>query len=545
MTPAVGLSQEGGEEPENLLFRSFEIAEERRAHVKVKAAEAIEKRVAEAKRRREDLESKGRRAEELGEELDVRSNDVLIPRVKEPASQEEVVGREKMANPWDGSEQDYHIEKHEIWSLRPEDLRVWRPSRITIERPLGARAPYEVVDLVPRTKRTVFRDAFVVLPFELTNSTDKDLLICPHMWIVSENLRFTPEIGGFIAQQDVENAMHRDMLSTTDLVGYDADPSPDKVRAVQAFRAGDTHSGVAVFPTPDPDINRMTLVVEGLNNTYRFDRRQKRVLAIEFEHAGDEFYPFRESVQYRGKDWMWLWMWYEEMQAAPPERYEFPTPTEKRQKALWAYQVTLTNHTREPQPLEIRLFNTVVETRAMGVNVEVEFIDDGESTIHKARVMEEMAQPFKGDRFFKGTIEPEEVKVFPVIFDEEDIAWDRVYEQVRAGLMWDEDAQKGLSIGYGEEPLEPGMASFIPDAEKLGRVLKMMKDVRLTPEKKKRIREEITAGLAEAFAGERSEMRLTANVTAVSGVASGTFRIRRSYRKPGVIEPDWMHKWEE
>jgi phage shock protein PspC (stress-responsive transcriptional regulator) len=542
---AAGFAQTGEEEPENLLQRSFEIAQERRDHVKKKADEAIERRVAEAKRHRDDLDSKGKEAEKVGEELDVRSNDVLVERVKEPATQEEVVGRTTMANPWDASEKDYDIQRHEIWSLRPEDFRFRRPSRITIERPLGARAPYDVDDLVPETKRTVFRDAYLVLPFVLTNSTDKDLLIYPHMWLVSENLRFTPEIGGFIAQQDVENSMYRDMLSTADLVGYDSDASAENVKPVQAFQAGETHYGVAVFPTPDLEMDKMTLVVEGLNNTYRFDRRQKRVLAVEFEHAGDEFYPFRESMEFRGKEWKWLWMWNEEMQVAPPQKYEFPTPTEARQKALWAYQVTLTNHSREAQELEIREFNTVVEARAMGVKVEVEFVDNGESTIHKAQVMEEMAQPFKGERFIKGTLEPEEVKVFPVIFDEQDIAWEKVYEQVRAGLMWDEEAQKGLSIGYGEEPLEPGLGSFIPDEEKLKRVLDRMKNVRLTPEKKERIREEVVAGLAEAFEAERTAMRVTANVTAVSGIASGTIRIRRSYRKPGVIEPDWIHKWEE
>ena len=399
---------------------------------------------------------------------------------------------------------------------------------------------------MPRTERTIFRDAFLVLPFALTNSTDRDLLLSPHMWIVSENLRFSVELGGFIAKEDVENSMFRDMLSTTDIVGYDADASPDKVNPVQPFQTGETYYGVGVFPTPDMEFDRMTLVIEGLNNTYRFDRRQKRVLAVEFEHAGDEFYPFRESVEFRGKDWKWLWMWYEEMQIAPPERYEFSTPTEARQKALWAYQVTLTNHSRERQPLEIREFNTVVETRAMGVNVEVEFVDDGESTIHKAQVMEKMAQPFTGDRFFKGALEPDDVKVFPVIFDEEDIAWEKVYEQVQAGLLWDTDAQKGrVSIGYYDEPLEPGIGSFIPYEGRLKRVLDRMQEVQLTPDKMERIRKEVVAGLAEAFANERRGFRLTANVTAISGVASGTFRIQRSYRKPGVIEPGWLHKWDE
>jgi len=543
--PARAQEKDEAPPPEVQLLESFKAASEFRALARKKGDDAIARRKDKAEDFRDELKAKGERAEELAPPFDVRSNDVLVERVKEPAYPEQVVGRATMANPWFASEKDYDIEQHRIWSLRPEDFRFWRPSRITIERPLGTRAPYEVEDLVPETKRTVFRDAFLVMPFALTNTTDEDLLICPQMWIVSENMRFTQELGGFIAQQDVENSMYRDMLSTADFVGYDADPSPENVKPVQAFRAGETHHGVAVFPTPDLQLDRMTLVVEGLNNTYRFDRRQKRVLAVEFEHAGDEFYPFRESVQFLGKEWKWLWMWYEELQVAPIEKYEFPTPTEARQKTMWAYQVTLTNNSREEQSLEIKEFNTIVETRVMGVRVDVEFVDTGDSTIYKAKVMEEMAQPFKGDRFFKGVLEPEEIKVFPVIFDEEDIVWEKVYEQVRAGLIWDEEKQKGLSIGYGQEPLEPGLDSFIPYKEKLKGVLDRMQNVRLTPEKKESIRKEVMEGLAEAFDAERRALRLTANVTAVSGIASGTFRIRRSYRKPGVIEPDWLHKWED
>jgi len=546
MAPVGALAQDEEEgERENLLLRSYERAQARRDDLREKMTEAVERRRIEANRHKSEILEDGRRAEELGEEFDVKSNDVLIEKVKEPASKEEVVGRAQMANPWDESEKDYDIEKHEIWSLQPEDFRFWRPSRISVERPIGTRAAYEVEDLVPGTKRTVFRDTFLVMPFAITNSVDRDLLVCPSMWIVSENLRFTQELGGFIAKQDVENSMFRDMLSTADLVGYDAEPSTTELKPVQAFRAGETRYGVAVFPTPDLELDRMTVVVEGLNNTYRFDRRQKRVLAVEFEHAGDEFYPFRESVQFVGKDWKWLWMWYEELQVSAPEKFEFTSPTEERQKKLWAYQVTLTNNSREPQKLEIREFNTVVEMRVMGVRVEVEFADNGESTIHKAKVMEEMAQPFKGDRFFNGTLEPDEIKVFPVIFDEHDIAWDKVYAQVRSGLMWDDEAQRGLSIGYGEEPLEPGLASFIPYEERMQRVLDLMKSVRITPEKQEAIRNEVLQGLEEAFEVDRRAMRLTANVTAIAGVGSGTFRIRRSFRRPGVIEPDWLHKWED
>ena len=81
----------------------------------------------------------------------------------------------------------------------------------------------------------------------------------------------------------------------------------------------------------------------------------------------------------------------------------------------------------------------------------------------------------------------------------------------------------------------------IPDPEKL----KNVKIVTLTPEQKAQVRKEVLAALPDVMAAERKERMLRADVTAVSGMASGTFRIRRSYFKRGVVEQDWIHKWEE
>jgi hypothetical protein len=358
------------------------------------------------------------------------------------------------------------------------------------------------------------------------------------MWLVSENMRISPEIGGFIVKQDVERSMFRELDSTADIIGWlRRDPDGTTEAGGTTLEAGETRYGVGVFTPPDPEFDELMLVIDGLNNTYRFDRRQKRVLTVKFSRPGDEYYPTHEPLEYKGKEWKWLWMWYQELEVAPLEPFTFETPSGVRDepKALWAYQVTLTNHTAQPQQVRIREFNTVVKARALGVDVEVELVDDGRSTIHKARVMEEMAQEFSGDRFALGTLDPEQAKVFLVIFDKDDIGWEKIYEQVETGLTGD------ISLGYGEEPLKPGLRSFLVEPEKLAKC----KQVVLTDAQKAQIKEEVTSTIDDAIAAEQDRRALTAHVTAEAGLASGTYRIVRSYFRKGVIDPEWVKKFEE
>jgi len=495
-------------------------------------------------------------ADTLLKRHDVPSGDAVIDLVQEPGKPEEVVPAGRIVSPFVAVAEEYPsshrdgIIKHEPWSLRREDLRVWKPSRVKSERPLGALAPYVVRDMVRQTDRSVFRDVFLAIPFALTNSTDRELLLGPTMTLVSENLRFTPEVGGFIAQQDIQRTMFRDVSSLADLTGYVKSLPDGGMEAAQVIQAGETRYGVGIFPLPDRELDDMKLIVDGLNTTYRFDRRQKRVLMVDFRHPGDEYYPYREPIEFVGKEWEWMWMWYEEFKVSALDKFEIPTPTGARTKTLWSYQVTLTNSTREPQKLTIRDFNTVVPMALsvphgvgdVTIDIEVGFADDGKSTIDKAKVMEELALPFQGDRFFSGDLEPEEVKVFPVIFDQEDVLWERVVEQVERGLI---DCEQGFALGYAEEPLKKGMDSWLPDEADLKALLSKAEKVRLNEERKAEIKKRVNAGLAEAVARQRKRFTLTADVTAECDLASGTYRVIRSYFRRGVVEPDWIHKWEE
>jgi hypothetical protein len=204
--------------------------------------------------------------------------------------------------------------------------------------------------------------------------------------------------------------------------------------------------------------------------------------------------------------------------------------------------MTLGNRSGEPQQIAIRSIDTVVRVPAPSIadrpgapKVEVVFRDDGASTIHKARVMEDMAWEFSAQRFFRGTVEPAQVKLMAVIFDEDDVDWDGVYEQVERIMTGD------ISIGYGREPLEPGLQSFLPTPEKL----KGVQLRRLTDDEKALVREEVLSAIPSALAAQRDPKIVTANVSAECGIASGEFRVVRSYFEKGIIESGWLHQWTE
>lgn len=528
---------------EDEIARAHMKSAERRAHWAEERERLRRKKVSDLNMTRAELEEEKKRLETVLESGVQRTGDVEYEAV-EPDHPGKVVDRlpEKDADLdlwiWEPSEDHFSYFKHEIWTLKPEDFRFWRPTRVVIEKPLLAREAAEEKDFLKQTERLVPRDAFMAIPFAITNSTDKELMIGPRLWVVSENMRFTQEIGGFIAQQDVERSMFRELNSTFDLIGYVKQNPEGGTEPVQTIPPGETRYGVGIFPLPDPELDKMTLVVEGLNNTYRFDRRQKKVLAIEFERPGDEFYPNQRSFQYRGKEWRWMWMWYEELEVAPPPpEFNIPRPASEGQdtKTLFAFQVSLTNHSGEPQQIRIRRFDVLLKLRALGVEVEVPLVDDGKSTIYKAKVMEEMGLPFSGDRFFSGTIEPDSTKFFPVIVDLEDVDWARVYEQVEQTLTGN------IALGYGEEPLKPGLESFVPEPSRLAKV----KPFTLTDEQKAQVRQEVASAIGGALARDREKKIIVADVSAECGIASGTFRIIRSYFQPGVIEESWIHQWQE
>ena len=52
------------------------------------------------------------------------------------------------------------------------------------------------------------------------------------------------------------------------------------------------------------------------------------------------------------------------------------------------------------------------------------------------------------------------------------------------------------------------------------------------------------AAMSEVDAAKASKT-VTAYFDAVSGLSSGTFRVKRCYRQLGVVDESWLKAWEE
>ena len=226
----------------------------------------------------------------------------------------------------------------------------------------------------------------------------------------------------------------------------------------------------------------------------------------------------------------------------------------KREKTLWYYSYKLTNKTDAPQQAELTRFDTIVEvkldltvtrkmnsvdpdsgratskpvTKSFDGDVEVALIDEGKSTIHKAQVMNEMGTEFKADRFFKGVLAAGKSAEGVVIFDETEVDWEPIYEHIQSKL----NIQGFESTLENPQKLEDFYVRARPPL------------VVLTDEEKAKVREQVLAAIPDKLEDRRGDKRIVADVTGKAGIASGTFRIRRSYFKPGEIKEHWINKWE-
>lgn len=536
------LAQWGATEEEDVVESARKLVQRNRDRAKERQKQ-LEREYEENKKETEEKLDKRRRELERRKTEDAVSGDVEVT-AEEPGALADVLDNppadaRSYPDPEDPDQLKYFNRlEHVKWSIKLDDFRiVARPARVLIDKPIGALYPAHDRDPITGAETIRFRDVFFAIPFTVKNSEDREVIMAPRMWLISENMRVTPETGGFIAKKVVERSMFRELSTTFDLLGYVKKNPEGAKETVQALGPGEMRHGVAIFPQPNPEFDRLTLVVDGLSNAYRFSRKMKRVLKAEFARPGDEFYPDKETIEFLGKDWAWLWMWYEEISTGPVEAFEVESPSgaEAAPRRLWACQLTISNHSGEPQKIAIQKIGAVVRMVVLGVeDVEVKLADDGKSTIYKGQVMRKMAQPVQGQRFFSGGLDPDQSKVFLAIFDPQDVDWEAVHRQVEAGLTGD------ISIGYGREPLKPGIESFVPDLEKL----RSVKRVTLTEDQKAQVREEVGAQVRKAMEREQAGKRLTANVTAASGLATGTYRIIRSYFRDGVIEPGWIHKWE-
>jgi hypothetical protein len=201
-----------------------------------------------------------------------------------------------------------------------------------------------------------------------------------------------------------------------------------------------------------------------------------------------------------------------------------------------------------------------VDVGGTKVKVEARVVDDGLSTIYKTQMLKELKKDSPKDRFALNKTVTEGSKTLPerrqttleagkgldelyAVFDESDVDWAGVVSQVENALTEKVD-RKALAKQTWEQLIK----TVAPDkAELLQKNPGFLYDPlrRLTEDEKKQVQEQVAKGLAGALDAARTKKTIVAYFDCTSGLSTGSYRVVRSYRQPGVVQDEWLKAWEE
>jgi hypothetical protein len=397
--------------------------------------------------------------------------------VKEPVSVEEVLGRKTVRDLYEKNPEDFDILTHDRWSIDKSDFRIDQPQ-------------YVVVDMASGETRKYFG-----FTFSITNSTTKARRIAPVMVAATNYGAFSWEVGGFIPQRKAANDLYRPMggsdaasdkrmleegvapvesvaeIATSVLgAGGTSKPAlfPD---AAATFQPGETRWGVALWPEFNDNFQQLKVIVYGLTNSHRYEKKQRRVLIMDFTRDDDEFDVLRTKLEYKGKDWKLLWMWDQDLTVPIPTDAKEPQIKDKvlttpsaGQRLLWSFPWVLDNTSGSEQSFKINQIRCILPVPEKGkatqgievdvggqkAYVEVPIADNGVSTIYKAQFLRETNQADPARDANRFAPNPEKAKqpggmIFkieagkklegrPAVFDSSDVDWECVRQQVEAQL---------------------------------------------------------------------------------------------------------------
>ena len=234
--------------------------------------------------------------------------------VKEPLTVEEVIGKKTVRDLYEKNPDDFDILVQERWAINKTDLRIDEPQYIVVDTEAGDTRKYWG------------------FTFTLTNSTTKPRRIAPVMVAVTNKGAFSWEVGGFLPQRMAADSLYRPLgpsenpadkkmleegvqplesvaVLATQVLGPGGVQKPAvPPEAAATFEPGQTRWGVALWPDFNDDFTQLKIVVNGLTNSHRYEKKLRRVLVIEFTRGDDEFDVYRTPLVYKGKEWQLLWM---------------------------------------------------------------------------------------------------------------------------------------------------------------------------------------------------------------------------------------------
>ncbi|MBI3831969.1 MAG: hypothetical protein HY291_20775 [Planctomycetes bacterium] len=495
-------SEEGG--------MQFETAEH------IKKARALREKLADTRKKEQDnvnaelQKLNAERAEKIDKmgSAETTTIDGQKVTVNEPKDSETALGLKKpVRDHYEISPEDFELYQYERWSLNAADFRFDKPG-------------YVIDDI-----RSGHGKRWFVFSYSITNSTAKTQRIAPVFIAVTENGVFSPEAGGLVPQRYVSDSIQHPLADSTDvrdtkwsaegviplesvssMLTRQLKDGEFKLDPMQTFLAGQTRWGAAVWPEFNDQFTELKIVVHGLSNAHKFDRKQRRVLVLTFNRNDDEFNVERSNLVYKSKQWEYLWAWDQDISVPVPADPADPQIKDKAiktpsgvERLLVSFPYTIDNSSGTDQTLTLKEIRFVLRGAKAGdkyagfdisvgdqkINLdEVPLVDDGRSTIYKAQYLRDAgkAAPGPDTNRFAPAVETSKQPggmVFKIengkklegrlgVFDvSSDVDWRWVREQVEDRLTLAVDkkalADKFIKEHAGDAKLpEGGIPGYIP-----------------------------------------------------------------------------------
>lgn len=485
-------------------------------------------------------------------------------KVKTPRTAGEVLGGDKefkdlyrVAPP--EAESDLTYIHYDEWTLAPKDFTFEPPFTISFGNLAGPDK------------------FFFVVPFAIRNSTDKRREIAPLFRIRTSDGWSRIETGAYLPHRALQERTLREYLWTHEFYEVPglAEAFERRIHGVREpakpgfFEPGEVKHGVAVFRRLDPNMDAMSLVVEGLASDHMLDRGMSKALLLPFVRKGDEFnvdlqkvnfkrvvgtelldpkpgyLPNRDRDALRGYDWVWLWAWERDLTLEAPQRTEIERPGTKEMRAYWHYEIRLSNRMeteeirrRRPDdapvpthPFELKRVNTLLPLEVLGHRVVVRFPDDGLTDIYRTRLAEQLGLGTRATKRFitedvrMGTPKRPSTKTGLVVFAEDGYDIADVVQQI-------------------EDQMALGARLKAGSAESREKAAHLAGCVRLTETQHKQLREELAekvpVALAEAMKVQvpGETRRLAAEFTVEAALASAKDVLVLSYWPRQVKLPE-------
>ncbi|MGD0089339.1 MAG: hypothetical protein ABSE73_05405 [Planctomycetota bacterium] len=520
-----------------------------------------------------DLQAARQKAAELGT-ASVTIDEETKP-VQEPATIEAALGlKQPVRDLYEVSPDDFSIYEHDRWSLNLSDFHIDAPQYLSTDTAWGSSR------------------AWFVFTYTVTNSTPKKRRISPMFTAVTNKGVFNNSVGGFAPERLMADAVQRPLAGSDTprdkelikqgvaplepdahlaLYAFDPEKGTEVLQPMSTFEPGQTRWGAALWTNFSNEFTVLKILVHGLNNAHRYDEKMRRVLVLTFTREADEFHVYRKELKLRDRRWDYLWMW--------DQSITVPTPADAKEaqikvlalktpagadKLMCAFPFVITNSTRSAQEIAINSIAYVcpveVDVGGAKVNVEARIVDDGRSTIYKAQALKELKKDSPKDRFAlnktvtegsktdlerrKTTIEAgKALEELYAVFDEADVDWDNVNLQVEAALTAKVDKKAAA-----KQTWEQLVKAVAPDkAELLQKDPGFLYDPRrrLTEDEIKQVHEQVAKGLAGALDAAKLKKTVLAYFDCTSGLSTGSYRVSRCYRQPGVVQEEWLKAWEE